>query len=310
MLSSPAREQARRLPLEPGVYRFRAVDGTVLYSGRATALRSRVGSYFSDGHRRPRLARMTARIDRVEALVCASVHEACWLERNLHERSLPRWNRVPGGQEVPVFIEVNPGPGRPGLALRHDRCGSGLVFGPYLGGWKVRTALSGLQRAVPLGHSGTALSSSEQQFAELRGVRAVDRERLLAQVLGVLTGEPGAISSARAELVRLRDVASAQERYEQAAQLDTEVGCLDWVTSIQRVTSTRLRTGADPVDAVAVGWRDGVLVRFEIRGGRLDGWRQRLCSAAGARRALAASPPEWFDFATANAALAARLLQT
>jgi excinuclease UvrABC nuclease subunit len=37
-----------RLPSEPGVYRFRDAGGRVLYVGRATALRSRVGSYWSD----------------------------------------------------------------------------------------------------------------------------------------------------------------------------------------------------------------------------------------------------------------------
>ena len=108
-MTSPAREQARRLPTEPGVYRFRDELGRVMYSGRATSLRSRVGSYFGDIRDRPHLIRMVARISRVEALVCASLHEACWLERNLHTRSLPRWNRAAAGQEVPhVHVHIVP----------------------------------------------------------------------------------------------------------------------------------------------------------------------------------------------------------
>jgi|GEM_PF-4189368 len=37
-----------RLPAEPGVYRFRDGHGRTLYIGRATHLRSRVSSYWSD----------------------------------------------------------------------------------------------------------------------------------------------------------------------------------------------------------------------------------------------------------------------
>lgn len=65
-----------RLPAVPGVYRFRDAEGEVLYIGRATSLRSRVGSYWSDLRGREHLAPMVTAIARVEAVPCASVHEA------------------------------------------------------------------------------------------------------------------------------------------------------------------------------------------------------------------------------------------
>jgi excinuclease ABC subunit C len=55
------------------------------------------------------------------------------------------------------------------------------------------------------------------------------------------------------------------------------------------------------------GWADGLLVRFEIGGGRMRTWIQRSCSQAEARRHVAATPPEWAEFAGRNAELAARL---
>ena len=63
-------------------------------------------------------------------------------------------------------------------------------------------------------------------------------------------------------------------------------------------------------EADVYGWADGVLVCFEIRGGRMSGWRQRPCGAAAARRYLALTPaqdPRWADFARRNAELAACL---
>jgi len=43
------RDIAARIPNEPGVYRFLDGEGTVLYVGKAKALRKRVQSYFRTG---------------------------------------------------------------------------------------------------------------------------------------------------------------------------------------------------------------------------------------------------------------------
>jgi excinuclease ABC subunit C len=98
-----------RLPGTPGVDRFRDGGGRVLYIGRASSLRSRVASYWSDLRERDHLVPMVARIARIEAVSCDSAHEAAWLERNLLETSLPSWNRTPGGQESAVFIRLDTG---------------------------------------------------------------------------------------------------------------------------------------------------------------------------------------------------------
>jgi len=111
----PLADQVRALPDLPGVYRFRDQNGRLLYVGRATSLRSRVGSYFTVLHDRRHLRRMIPQIVRVEALVLASVHEASWVERNLHYRSLPRWNRTRGDAEVPQVLELDDRPAGPRL---------------------------------------------------------------------------------------------------------------------------------------------------------------------------------------------------
>lgn len=49
-----------RLPLAPGIYRFRDAAGAVLYIGRAALLRRRVASYWSGLRDRGHLARLRA----------------------------------------------------------------------------------------------------------------------------------------------------------------------------------------------------------------------------------------------------------
>src|SRR6516225_9079888 len=112
------RAQAARLPPGPGVYRFRDAAGAVLYLGRAVSLRRRAASYWGDLGDRGHLAAMVARIARVEAVPCASAHEAAWLERNLLQRHKPPWNRSPsGGQESEVWIRLSASPDAPGLTV-------------------------------------------------------------------------------------------------------------------------------------------------------------------------------------------------
>ena len=145
---------AAALPQAPGVYRFRDRAGRVLYIGRAVSLRRRVLSYWGDLGDRAHLAPMVARIARIEAVTCDSAHEAAWLERNLLEHRRPPWNRTPGGQEAEVWIRLSASPRRPGLTVvRQSAPGD---FGPYLGGQKVRDAVSGLGRVLPLGYAGDA----------------------------------------------------------------------------------------------------------------------------------------------------------
>ena len=156
------------LPARPGVYRFLDSRGTVLYLGRATALRARVASYWAaDLGDRRHLAPMISRVARIEAVLCESVHEAAWLERNLLERSLlerslPRWNRTAGGQETEVYLELDERAAAPGLTVQHQprRGPARRPFGPYLGGLRARQAAAGLNRVLPLAATGTGLTGT------------------------------------------------------------------------------------------------------------------------------------------------------
>jgi excinuclease UvrABC nuclease subunit len=94
--------------------------------------------------------------------------------------------------------------------------------------------------------------------------------------------------------------------FEFAGKLQAELEAVDWITAEQKVTRGQREPG-DGGDADVYGWADGVLVCFEIRGGRMSGWRQRPCTAAAARRYLEQSPSDWAAFAGRTAELAARL---
>jgi excinuclease ABC subunit C len=294
-----------RLPAGPGVYRFRDARGLALYLGRAVSLRRRVASYWSDLGDRPHLSAMVHAIARVEAVECASEHEAAWLERSLLGHQLLPWNRTAGGQEVEVYLRLDSAARSAGLTVVHDANGRGAdvqYFGPYLGGLRVRLAAAALLRAFPLDYAGKSVGTA-RELGRRRGADPADRLSLAAGIGAVLARDPAAVAAVRAELVGRRAAAAADEAYEVAARIQAELTALDWVTAPQRVVLL------DPggADTVASGWADGVLVSFAVRGGRIRGWSQDRASAAEAVPLLAQTPPRWREFADQNARLAARL---
>ena len=272
----------------------------MLYVGRARQLRRRVQSYWTHLGDRPHLARMVSAIATIEAVSCDSEHEAAWLERNLLQQSRPRWNRVDGGAEVAGYIRFDAGPRRPGLRFTHTVTASAPHFGPYLGGLRIRQAISALHRALPLAYAGE-VDGSAREFAELFGIRPGDREALARTAIAVLRRDPETVTAIRAELVRRRDRAAEELRFEFAGKLQEEITAYDWIVAEQKVSSL------EPDDVDVCGWHDGVQVRFEMRAGRVRTWAVRPGTEAAARPRLAGTPSPWRAFAQRNAELAARL---
>lgn len=299
-VTSMVRTACGLLPPEPGVYRFTDAAGRVLYVGRATDLRSRTRSYWGDLRERRHLRRMVGQIVGVEAVVCASLHEASWLERNLLERSLPRWNRTRGGQEVPCWLVLDDGPRRPGLVLVWSEPDA-PAFGPYLGATAAKLAWSGLVRACPLHLTGTHLDATDRSLAEARGVAPRDREAFGGVLRSLLSGDSDAAARVRSALTEAREAAAERLAFETASRIQAELAALDWLIAPQRVT------GCTPADLAVHGWSDGVLFSLTASDGRLDRWSVTAVDADAAASKLHRTPPQWRDFAARNAELASAL---
>lgn len=293
------RNAISRLPSGPGVYRFRDARSRVLYIGRATDLRQRVGSYWLDLGDRRHLARMVPQIARIEAVACDSVHEAAWLERNLLERAKPRWNRT-SGVESAVCIRVDRVKNMLTIVYWPSDTG-GELYGPYLGGTQARLAISALDRALPLRYTAAGLAGSQRDMARARGVEPHHRDALLTTVTAALRGEPAALTCVRQKLKLNRDRAADRQAFELAARIQQELEAVDWIAADQKMT--RLNS----VDGPVHGWADGLLLSFRIRDNRLSEWGIRASSAAAAQRYLDRTPVAWQAFATRNAELAGRL---
>jgi excinuclease ABC subunit C len=89
---SDLRDQARALPVAPGVYVWRTADGGVLYVGKAASLKKRVASYFASVNRDRKSEELVGRAASIEPIVVASASEALLLEQQLIKRHRPPLN--------------------------------------------------------------------------------------------------------------------------------------------------------------------------------------------------------------------------
>ncbi|TYT24810.1 excinuclease ABC subunit UvrC [Luteimonas viscosa] len=141
---------ARGLSTAPGVYRMIAADGSVLYVGKAGALKKRVASYFSNVPRPARTVAMLAQIARMEVTVTRTEGEALLLENQLIKSLRPRYNVLLRDDKSYPYVLVTQEPW-PRLALhRGPRSVPGRYFGPYPGVTAVRETLNMMHKLFRL----------------------------------------------------------------------------------------------------------------------------------------------------------------
>ena len=67
------RRQAMKLPLHPGVYLMHDKTGTIIYVGKAKALKNRVSQYFGSPKNHPeKVRRMVSQVEWFEYILCDS----------------------------------------------------------------------------------------------------------------------------------------------------------------------------------------------------------------------------------------------
>jgi len=171
------KETIKGLPDTPGVYLFK--KGTsVLYIGKATSLRSRVGSYMStdiERTRGPLIVKMFEEATSVAVQETDSVLEALLLEAQLIKKYQPLYNSkeksdksfnyiVVTKEEFPRVFTVR---GRD-LAERYDPDDFKYTFGPFPHGKELKEALRIIRKIFPFRGEKDVVESRKRGESYLR----------------------------------------------------------------------------------------------------------------------------------------------
>jgi DNA polymerase-3 subunit epsilon len=144
------RESRLALPDRPGVYRFLASSGRILYVGKATSLKDRVNSYFrARKSPRKRLAELMAQVHDVRVTEVATDVEAALLENDEIKRWNPPYNvALRERSRTPVFASRD-------FREWSDCPGTDRPLGPFPSG----EVLDDLQQLVDALRTGDGLST-------------------------------------------------------------------------------------------------------------------------------------------------------
>lgn len=246
LLSGPEviRDQMRRLPAKPGVYRMFGEGGELLYVGKARNLKARVGSYAKLGGHTQRIAHMISLTRTMEFVVTASETEALLLEANLIKRLKPRFNIILRDDKSFPHILIRADHEAP-QALKHRgaKKTKGEYFGPFASAGAVERTLDTLQKAFLLRTCTDNIYATRSRPCMLHQmgrcsapctglISLADYGELVGEARAFLSGDADAL---HARLSAEMDEASRMMEFERAARLRDRIRALASVRATQGV---------------------------------------------------------------------------
>ncbi|MEP6907053.1 MAG: excinuclease ABC subunit UvrC [Pseudoxanthomonas sp.] len=237
------KQYAAALSTAPGVYRMYAADDSLLYVGKAGALRKRVASYFSNTPKSPRIHAMLAQVVRMDVTVTRTEGEALLLENQLIKSLSPRFNvALRDDKSYPYVLLTTEQWAR--IAMhRGPRAVPGRYFGPYPGVGAVRDTLNLMQKLFKIRNCEDSVFRNrtrpclQHQIGRCSApcvglVDALEYSESVRRAALFLDGRSDELTS---ELGNAMEAASARLEFEQAARLRDLVGSLRSMHSRQYV---------------------------------------------------------------------------
>ncbi len=140
------KESIKRLPEEPGVYRYFNIENELIYVGKAKNLKKRVTSYFTNKHALERKTRrLVSLISRLEFTVVNTEYDALLLENSLIKQHQPRYNILLRDDKTYPFVVITKEP-FPRVFATRRRVTPGQYYGPYASVKMINTMLELLKK--------------------------------------------------------------------------------------------------------------------------------------------------------------------
>lgn len=168
--------KAANLPDSPGVYFFLDEKGEILYIGRATSLRDRVRSYFTDdlyATRGQLLVDMVSRAKKIEHKETDSVLEAIILESNEIKKHQPYYNTAEKDDKSWNWVIITDEEFPRVFFERERNLQMGVdyeikrKFGPYTEGGLLREALKLVRRIFPFRDAKANITYNESFYQSI-----------------------------------------------------------------------------------------------------------------------------------------------
>ena len=264
------KDQVKRLPDTPGVYRMLGDGGEVLYVGKARSLKKRVSQYAQGRFHTQRVAHMVHLTRAMEFVSTKTETEALLLEINLIKQLKPRFN-----------VQLRDDKSFPEILIRRDHRAAqirkhrgahtipGDYFGPFASAWAVNRTVNCLQKAFLLRSCSDNVFETRNRPCMLHQIKRCsapcvdlvspeDYDALVEQAHDFLRGKSRAVMTRLSE--EMTEAAEALE-FERAARLRDRIRALSSVSQEQSINPQTLEE-ADVFAVHAEGGQACVQVFF------------------------------------------------
>ncbi len=284
--SEHIREQLAAVPDAPGVYLWKDADGTVLYVGKAKALRKRMKQYAQGHDDRAMVPEMMSRVATFDYVVTTNEVESLILENELIKEHHPRYNVDYRDDKTYPYIALTTGDPFPAIKYTREKHRPGTTyFGPYTDSRAARATIDVVRRVYPIcrtdcvewkrviAHGGAPSGKPCFDFHIGKGpgpcVGAITRDEYAATVSLVEAFLDGRQSTVARDLERRMREASDELDYERALKFRNRLDAVRSILERQTIVS------ASGLDADAIGvFREETIAGVHVvhvREGRVQG---------------------------------------
>jgi len=260
------------LPDEPGVYFYYDREDHLLYIGKATSLKKRVGSYFTKAHDR-RIQELVSKISRIDYIQTPTVIEALVLEANQIKAHKPPYNVMLKDDKTFMYLVItNEDYPRPLLMRGQEIERMGInpfdktlaakakkqflaVYGPYTSSRSLKMALDLVRKVIPWSVcqppaiTGRRRPCFDAHIKRCPGVctgsiSKRDYKKVIRQLMLFFDGKKDVLLK---RLNKQMKTAAKDEQFEKAAQLKRQMFALEHIQDVALITKEDIVLPYKPV---------------------------------------------------------------
>lgn len=246
LYSEKIRVAVKKFPETPGVYLMRDAAGEIIYIGKATSLKARVGSYFQKALN-AKTAKLVEEIARIDFRLTDSVVEALILEANLVSQHQPKYNiRLKDDKyfaNILITAEAFPRV----LVIRNKQAAvskikARRVFGPYISKRDAQMVVDLLVRIFLRGRSKSTDNLYLRYYLKgyksgrVGDINQRDYLKIITRIESFLSGKKSGI---------VRSLEKEMQAAARAQDFETAAALRDQLFALQNIRDTAFMTNED-----------------------------------------------------------------
>ncbi len=224
------REKVKKLPLGCGVYIMKSKGGTVLYVGKASSLRKRVGSYFSS-RVSLKTGLLVENVVDIEYIACDTEEQALILEAALIKERKPKYNIALRDNKSYPYVAITKEKFPRIFITRKKNNRKAVFYGPYPEVKTLKRALGLIRKVFPF---SSCLGSPKEAclFYHLKlcpapcegKISAAKYQQNISNIKKILSGERGKLIKQFEEKMQRQ---ARLKNFEEAAKIRDILGAIN-----------------------------------------------------------------------------------